>query len=68
MHHADSLDLMLAIFAELGFDHLCIDAMAPVGLYHLDIQAQFCCHLNPQRGELSHLEHQYFVAGRQSVG
>ena len=68
MNDADRLDLVVAIVAELGFEHLRIDPVPPVGLHHIDVQAQFGGHLNPQRGKLSDLEHHDFVAGRQSIG
>ena len=64
---ADRLDLLVLVFAELGFDRLRIDALAPVGGDELRLEAEPLGHLLPQRGELAGLDHQHAVAGRQRV-
>ena len=54
---ADRLQLVVAILAQLGFHYLRIDAVPPVCLYDIHIQAQLDGHLDPQCGELPDFEH-----------
>jgi hypothetical protein len=67
VQHADRLDLLVLVFAELGFDRLRIDALAPIGRDEFRLEAQALRHLLPQRGELAGLDHQHTIAGRERV-
>ena len=58
----------LRIGAQALFDLVGIDAAAPVGFDEFRLQAQLRRHGLPQRREMSGLEHQDAIAGRQQIG
>ena len=64
MHHADRLDLMLAVLVQALLHGLGIGAGAPVPGHEVDIKPQAFGQVPPQDGELAGLEHQDLVAGR----
>ena len=68
VQHADGLDLLGLVLAQLGFDGLRVDALAPVGGDELRLEAELLGHLLPERRELAGLDHEHAIAGRQRVG
>ena len=64
---AYGLDFVTPICAESRFNVLWIHAVAPVALHHFDFETKFRSHLPPQHCELTDLEHQNLIAGRQSI-
>ena len=67
VQHADRLDLLVLVLAQMVLDHRRVGAGAPVGLDEFGTQAELLRHDLPQRGELAGLHHQHAVAGRQRV-
>ena len=67
VQHADRLDLLVRVLAQMVLDHGRVGAGAPVGLDEFGTQAELLRHDLPQRGELAGLHHQHAVAGRQRV-
>ncbi len=67
VQHADRLDLLVGVLAQMLLDRRRIGAHAPVGLDELGLEAELLRHVLPQRGELAGLHHQHAVAGRERV-
>ncbi len=67
VHDGDGFDLMVAIVGELRVHRRRIDAMPPVARHVVDREAEARRHLPPERGKVSRLEHQDFVARRQRI-
>ena len=64
-HHR--LDLFSDIFAQLGFNGFGRHAVSPISRDKIDHDTEVQGQLLPERTEMSGLEHQYPIAGRQSV-
>src|ERR1700733_3058013 len=58
---------LASIGAHLGLDRGRIGSGTPVARHEIDIDAPARRHLLPQRGEMTGLDHQHLVAGRQRV-
>ena len=67
VQHADRLDLVRLVLAQVLFDHRRVGAGAPVARDELGLEPELFRHGLPLRRELAGLDHQHAVAGRQRV-
>jgi len=62
------LDAAAPVRRERGLVTIDRRPLAPLGLEHLDLEAEPLAHVNPQMGELSEARRQHAVAGAEAVG
>ena len=67
VQHADRLDLLVLVLAQMLFDCRRVGADAPVGRDEFRHQAELLGHVLPQGRELAGLDHQHAVTGRERV-
>ena len=67
MHDHYRLDVVIPVGGQFCLDVFRVDAMAPVTVDKLDVQAEVSSDAFPQRGEMTRFEHQDLVPGRQRV-
>src|SRR5580700_2951261 len=67
VQHANRLDLVGLVLAQVLFDRGSVGAGAPIALDELGLEPELFRHDLPKRRELAGLDHQHAVAGRQRI-
>ena len=68
VHDTDRLDRVCGVGRQCASDVGNVDATTPVSSDHLHLESMAACHRCPFIGEISRLQHQDRIAGRQQVG
>ena len=67
MHDHDGLVAVRLVRGEPGLHDHRIDAAPPIARDEVNLQPQPASHLAPQRGEVTGLEHEHGIAGRECI-